>query len=50
MGGSGPASCFFQMAGCQSSGKSVIVYVKFREKCLGTGVGEEERVSTGHET
>lgn len=35
------ASCFFQMA-VRVSGKSAIVYVEFREKCLTTGVEGEE--------
>lgn len=34
------------MAGCQSAGKSAIVYVVFRGECLATGVPEKERVST----
>lgn len=32
-----------QMAGCQSAGKSAIVYVVFRGECLATGVPEKER-------
>lgn len=36
------------MAGCQSAGKSAIVYVEFRGECLATGVPEKERVSARH--
>lgn len=38
---------FPQMAGCQSSGKSFIVYVAFQEKCLATGVEVEKQGSDG---
>lgn len=33
------------MAGCRSLGKSLIVYVEFREKCLVTGVDVEKQGS-----
>lgn len=36
------------MAGCQSAGKSAVVYVEFRGECLATGVPEKERVSARH--